>query len=51
MFNHSNKPYEVKVNDRIEQIIFHRYETPTSVQCNKLSKTDRSKGGFGSTGI
>ena len=51
MFNHSNKPYEVKVNDRIAQIFFHRYETPTFVQCNKLSKTDRGKGGFGSTGI
>ena len=26
MFGHSSKPYEVKVNDRIAQIIFHRYE-------------------------
>ena len=36
MFNHSNKPYEVKVNDRIAQIIFHRYEIPKLVECSKL---------------
>ena len=51
MFNHSNKPYKVKVNDRIVQIIFHRYEIPKFVECSELSKTDRGKGGFGSTGI
>ena len=51
MFNHSNKPYEVKVSDRIAQIIFHRYEIPKFVECSELSKTDRGKGGFGSTGI
>ena len=51
MFNHSNKPYEVKVNDRIAQIIFHRYEIPKFVECSELSKTDRGKGAFGSTGI
>ena len=50
-FNLSNKPYEVKVNDRIAQIIFHCYEIPKFVECSELSKTDRGKGGFGSTGI
>ena len=51
MFNHLNKPYEVKVNDRIAQIIFHRYEIPKFVECSELSKTDRDKEGFGSTGV
>ena len=51
MFNHSNKLYEVKVNDRIAQIIFHRYEIPKFAECSELSKTDRSKGSFGSTGL
>ena len=41
MFNHSNKPHKVKVNDRIAQIIFHRYEIPKFVECSELSKTDR----------
>ena len=51
MLNHSNKPYKVKVNDRIAQIIFHRYEISKFVECSELSKADRGKGGFGSTGI
>ena len=51
MFNHSNKPYEVKMNDRIAQIIFHCYEIPKFVECSELSKTDRGKRVFGFTGI
>ena len=51
MFNHSNKPHEVKVKDRIAQIIFHRCEIPKFVECSELSKTDKGKGAFGSTGI
>ena len=31
MFNHSNKLYKVKVNDRIVQIIFYHYEIPKLV--------------------
>ena len=50
MFNHSNKPYEVTVGDRIAQIVFHCYEVPSFVRCDELSKTDRGLGGFGSTG-
>ena len=41
MFNHSNKPYKVKMNDRIAQIIFHRYEIPKFVECSELPKIDR----------
>ena len=51
MFNHSNKLYESKVNDRIAEIIFHRYEIPKFVECSELSKTDRGKWDFVSTGI
>ena len=51
MFNHSNKLYEVKVNDRIAPIIFHRYEIPKFVECSDLSKTDKGKGAFYSTAI
>ena len=50
MFNHLNKPYEVTVADRIPQIVFQRYEVPSFVRCDELSKTDRGLGGFGSTG-
>ena len=51
LFNHSHKPYEVRANDRIAQIIFQRFETPTFVEYNALSQSDRGKGVFGSTGI
>ena len=51
MFHHSNKPYEVKVNDRITQIIFHLYEIPKFVERSELSKSDTREGTFGSTGI
>ena len=51
MFNHSNKPYEVRAGDRIAQVVFHRREIPNFAECEELSKTERSMGGFGSTGI
>ena len=51
MFNHLNKPHEVKVNDRISQIIFHCYEIPKFVECSELSKTDRGKEALSSTVI
>ena len=50
MFNHSNKLYEVKVGDRIAQIVFHQYGIPSFVMCDEVSKTDRGLGGFSSTG-
>ena len=50
MFNHLNKPYKVTVAVRIPQIVFHRYEVPSFVRCDELSKTDRGLRGFGSSG-
>ena len=50
MFNHLNKPFEVRVGDRIAQVVFQRREIPNFVKCDELSKTNRVLGGFGSTG-
>jgi len=47
LHNCSKSPYEVKVGDRIAQLILERCETP-SVILTKLETNDR--GGFGSTG-
>ena len=49
IFNHSNKPYEVKASDRIAKIVSHCYEIPSFVMCDELSKTGRRLGQFGST--
>ena len=51
MFNHSNRPYEVRAGNRITQVVFHRREIPNFVKCEELSKTESGMGGFESTGI
>lgn len=53
LFNHGRVPFEVKVGDRIAQIIFEKIELPNLVECapEDLSATLRSAGGFGSTGL
>ena len=48
--NHSKSDYTVKNGDRVAQIIFLKHETPVLVE-QKLSKTERGEGGFGSTGV
>ena len=50
LFNHSSEPYEVNVGDRISKIIF-QHENAVFVKTDELSKTERGKGSFGSTGI
>ena len=50
MFNHSNKPNEVKAGDRIAQVVLHRHEISIFVNAEELLKTERGMGGFGSTG-
>ena len=50
MFNHSNKPNEVKTGDRIAQVVLHRHGISIFVKAEELLKTERGIGGFGSTG-
>ena len=53
LMNHGTEPVEVKVGDRIAQIIFEKIYTPDvleEVSLEELSNTDRGEGGFGSTG-
>ena len=51
LFNHLSEPYEVYVGDKIAQIIFQQYENAVFAKTYALSKTERGKGSFGSTGI
>lgn len=51
LFNHGNEDYNVLRGDRIAQIIFERVENPTFELVDEdIEATDRSDGGFGSTG-
>lgn len=52
LFNHGTEPFEVRVGDRIAQVIFEKIELPELEECafDDLNATDRGAGGFGSTG-
>ncbi|XP_076926150.1 deoxyuridine 5'-triphosphate nucleotidohydrolase-like [Bidens hawaiensis] len=51
LFNHSDTDFEVKVGDRIAQLIVEKIITPEVVEVDDLDATVRGAGGFGSTGI
>ncbi|KAF2324554.1 hypothetical protein GH714_015228 [Hevea brasiliensis] len=51
LFNHSDVDFEVKVGDRIAQLIIQKIMTPDVVEVEDLDATVRGEGGFGSTGI
>ena len=52
LFNHGDDNFDVKVGDRIAQLIFEKIYTPVleEVTVEKLTNTVRGAGGFGSTG-
>lgn len=51
LYNLGTSNFTVKFGDRIAQLIISKYEKVTLKQTNKLSKTKRGKGGYGSTGV
>lgn len=50
LFNHGENDLNVKVGDRIAQLIIEPILTPEVVEVSELEKTERGAGGFGSTG-
>jgi dUTP pyrophosphatase len=42
--------YEVQADDRIAQLLLVRYEAPDVVEVEVLAESERSGGGFGSSG-
>ena len=50
IFNHLDKPYQIKTGDGIAQFIIEKICTPKLVEVQDLSETDRGITGFGSTG-
>ncbi|KAK6245384.1 hypothetical protein SCA6_008474 [Theobroma cacao] len=51
LFNHSDVDFEVKVGDRIAQLIVEKIMTPDVLEVDDLDSTARGDGGFGSTGV
>ncbi|KAL9246996.1 hypothetical protein vseg_020470 [Gypsophila vaccaria] len=51
LFNHSDVDFEVKVGDRIAQLIIEKIMTPEVFEVEDLDSTVRGAGGFGSTGV
>lgn len=51
LFNQGNTNFEIKVGDRIAQLVFSKVTQATFCATGDLSSTDRGQGGFGSTGV
>ncbi|KAJ7966743.1 deoxyuridine 5'-triphosphate nucleotidohydrolase-like [Quillaja saponaria] len=51
LFNHSDLDFEVKVGDRIAQLLIEKILTPDVLEVEDLDSTVRGEGGFGSTGV
>lgn len=49
--NLSDKPYVIKNNERIAQLIIAPVDLPDIQEVSDLDETERSTGGFGSTGL
>ena len=49
--NHGNKDFEVKMGDRIAQLILEKIDTPPVKEVQDLANTIHGTGGFGSTGV
>ena len=51
LFNHGDQDFEVKMGDRIAQLILEKISTPEVEEVSGLDGTVRGSGGFGSTGV
>ena len=51
LFNFDKKPFVIKRGDRIAQLVIARVEQAKIIPVDILDESDRSSGGFGSTGI
>ena len=51
LINHGKNNFDIKRGMRIAQIIFQKLPEIEIIESETLSKTDRDKGGFGSTGL
>ena len=50
LINHSKDIFYINNGDRIAQLVFAKHEQATLIQVSVLDESERSEGGFGSTG-
>lgn len=50
LYNHSDKPCELKAGDKVSQLVVMPILTPSFELVDELEETERGDGGFGSTG-
>ena len=51
LFNHGDQEFQVKMGDRIAQLILEKIDTPPVEEVQGHDSTVRGSGGFGSTGV
>lgn len=51
LINHGKEDFVIKNGDRIAQIVFIKYEKAELEIVESIEDTERSEGGFGSTGV
>ena len=51
LFNHGDQDFEVKMGDRIAQLILEKIDTPKVEEVGALEESVCGSGGFGSNGV
>ena len=51
LFNHGDQDFEVKMGDRIAQLILEKIDTPPMEEVQGVEDTVRGSGGIGSIGV
>ncbi|GIL73629.1 hypothetical protein Vretimale_5486 [Volvox reticuliferus] len=51
LFNHSDTDFQIKVGDRIAQLVIEKIATPDVEEVEELDSTERGVNGYGSTGV
>lgn len=51
MINFGSEPFTINRGDRIAQMVINKIEIPEIIEVDELDKTQRDRGGFGSTGL
>jgi len=51
LVNLAKEPFQVETGQKIAQLVFQKVECPELTEVQKLDETNRSEGGFGSTGL